>query len=135
MCGIAGVILHNPSLRAQGDPAQLIRGMLSQIHHRGPDESGIYADTQRGAGTVRLSIIDLSGGQQPMDLGGVFGNLAATIAAQRAAAAKPTDLRAITGVQQNNAIVPGAATGALHGQAGGFVDPTAYQYRRPGFLG
>lgn len=67
MCGIAGVILHNPSLRSQGEPANLIRSMLSQIHHRGPDESGIYADAQRGTGTVRLSIIDLSGGQQPME--------------------------------------------------------------------
>lgn len=67
MCGIAGVILHNPSLRSQGEPEQLIRGMLSQIHHRGPDEAGIYADEQRGTGTVRLSIIDLSGGQQPME--------------------------------------------------------------------
>jgi asparagine synthase (glutamine-hydrolysing) len=67
MCGIAGIILHNPSVRSQGEPAQLIRGMLSQIHHRGPDEAGIYADAQRGTGTVRLSIIDLSGGQQPME--------------------------------------------------------------------
>ena len=40
--------------------------MLGQIRHRGPDEFGIYLDDQIGLGNARLSIVDLSGGQQPI---------------------------------------------------------------------
>ncbi len=37
-----------------------------QIQYRGPDESGIYIGAGIGIGSVRLSIIDLEQGQQPM---------------------------------------------------------------------
>lgn len=40
--------------------------MLALIQHRGPDEFGIYLDDHAGLGSARLSIIDLSGGQQPI---------------------------------------------------------------------
>ncbi len=40
--------------------------MLAMIRHRGPDEFGIYLDEHIGLGGARLSIIDLSGGQQPI---------------------------------------------------------------------
>ena len=40
--------------------------MLAMIRHRGPDEFGIYLDRNIGLGSARLSIIDLSGGQQPI---------------------------------------------------------------------
>ncbi len=40
--------------------------MLSVIGHRGPDESGIYTDENFGMGSVRLSIVDIVSGQQPM---------------------------------------------------------------------
>lgn len=40
--------------------------MLGQIRHRGPDQFGIYLDDQVGLGSARLSIIDLSSGQQPI---------------------------------------------------------------------
>jgi asparagine synthase (glutamine-hydrolysing) len=40
--------------------------MLKQIQYRGPDESGIYIGQGVGLGSVRLSIIDLALGQQPM---------------------------------------------------------------------
>lgn len=40
--------------------------MLAQIRHRGPDEFGVYVDDHVGLGNARLSIIDLSGGQQPI---------------------------------------------------------------------
>ncbi|MDP2338135.1 MAG: asparagine synthase (glutamine-hydrolyzing), partial [Bacteroidota bacterium] len=43
-----------------------MKKMLSLIRHRGPDESGVYLDQNLGIGSVRLSIIDLSSGQQPM---------------------------------------------------------------------
>ncbi len=40
--------------------------MLSVIRYRGPDESGVYLDDNAALGSVRLSIIDLTGGSQPM---------------------------------------------------------------------
>lgn len=43
-----------------------IRQMLGMIRHRGPDEFGILLDGPAGLGNARLSIIDLSGGQQPI---------------------------------------------------------------------
>jgi asparagine synthase (glutamine-hydrolysing) len=40
--------------------------MLTTIRHRGPDEFGVYVDDKLGMGSARLSIIDLSTGQQPI---------------------------------------------------------------------
>ena len=62
MCGIAGVVGF-----ASGPP-QLdeLRAMVAALHHRGPDEQGIYRDASCGLGHTRLSIIDLASGQQPM---------------------------------------------------------------------
>lgn len=44
----------------------LLRRMCAVLQHRGPDEEGIHLDRQVGLGHRRLSIIDLSTGQQPM---------------------------------------------------------------------
>jgi asparagine synthase (glutamine-hydrolysing) len=40
--------------------------MLATIRHRGPDQFGVYLDRHIGLGNARLSIIDLSHGQQPI---------------------------------------------------------------------
>ncbi len=40
--------------------------MIAVLHHRGPDEQGIYRDAWCALGHARLSIIDLASGQQPM---------------------------------------------------------------------
>jgi asparagine synthase (glutamine-hydrolysing) len=40
--------------------------MASALHHRGPDEFGLYRDRSAGLAHARLSIIDLSTGQQPL---------------------------------------------------------------------
>ena len=40
--------------------------MLSLLRHRGRDEYGIFLDSSMGLAHARLSIIDLSTGQQPM---------------------------------------------------------------------
>jgi len=63
MCGISGFLNydHLPS-----GPVSLLKTMLSRIQYRGPDESGIYIDNQVALGSVRLSIIDISNGQQPL---------------------------------------------------------------------
>lgn len=63
MCGIAG-ILNLSSGEPPGE--EDIRRMLAMIRHRGPDEFGIYLDHNVGLGNARLSILDLSGGQQPI---------------------------------------------------------------------
>jgi asparagine synthase (glutamine-hydrolysing) len=63
MCGVAG-ILH--WAEGKDDKVELVTRMLTMIKHRGPDESGIYSDAKVCMGNVRLSIIDLASGQQPM---------------------------------------------------------------------
>ena len=49
----------------QVDGAQVHR-MCQSIVHRGPDDEGIYTQGPVGLGMRRLSIIDLSGGHQPI---------------------------------------------------------------------
>ena len=63
MCGIVGVF--NPEGRALVE-VPLLEHMLTLIRHRGPDETGIYYDDFIGMGSVRLSIVDLATGQQPL---------------------------------------------------------------------
>lgn len=63
MCGIAGIFnlgKSTPILEHQ------LRRMLGAIRHRGPDEFGIYLDSNIGLASARLSIIDVHGGQQPI---------------------------------------------------------------------
>jgi asparagine synthase (glutamine-hydrolysing) len=62
MCGIAGFVGRNEEVVAAED----IRRMTNRIVHRGPDEEGIAAHNNVGLGMRRLSIIDLSGGSQPI---------------------------------------------------------------------
>lgn len=63
MCGITGIL--NLTDAPPPDEA-LLRRMLAMIRHRGPDEFGLYLDNHIGLGNSRLSIVDLSGGQQPI---------------------------------------------------------------------
>jgi len=62
MCGIAGMI----GRPGESIPVEQVRRMTDTIVHRGPDEEGIRAWGNVGLGMRRLSIIDLSGGQQPI---------------------------------------------------------------------
>lgn len=64
MCGIAGI--HNFASSEGKHTEHQVKNMLATISHRGPDESGVLVDGNTGIGNVRLSIIDLSSGQQPM---------------------------------------------------------------------
>jgi asparagine synthase (glutamine-hydrolysing) len=62
MCGISGFMYFD------GAPVQqdIIRAMSDVQRHRGPDESGIHVGRGAALGHRRLSIIDLSSGQQPL---------------------------------------------------------------------
>ena len=40
--------------------------MIEIIHHRGPDDTGFYVDSNVGLANARLSIIDIEGGHQPI---------------------------------------------------------------------
>ena len=66
MCGIFGFIANGGRGIADAN-ADLDRGM-QVIRHRGPDGGGrwISSDGRVGMGHVRLSIIDLESGDQPM---------------------------------------------------------------------
>ncbi len=63
MCGITG--MFDTRDRRTVDRDVLVRMNDSQ-HHRGPDETGVFISPGVGLGHKRLSIIDLSSGQQPM---------------------------------------------------------------------
>ncbi len=63
MCGIAGIV----NLSGEPVDSRLIRSMLTELKHRGPDDEGIFIHNNVGLGHVRLSILDLSkAGHQPM---------------------------------------------------------------------
>jgi asparagine synthase (glutamine-hydrolysing) len=62
MCGIAGVLNY----KNEPVPVDLLRRMIQRVSHRGPDASGQWTDGPVGLAHARLSIIDLSGGSQPM---------------------------------------------------------------------
>lgn len=64
MCGIAGIV--SLSDRHQPPTIELLRGMVAAIKHRGPDEFGLYRDMRAGLVHARLSLIDLTTGQQPL---------------------------------------------------------------------
>ena len=63
MCGICGIVNFNDS-----DPVDglTIERMTEALAHRGPDDAGYFVEGRAGLGHRRLSIIDLSGGKQPI---------------------------------------------------------------------
>jgi len=63
MCGIAGIVTTAAGQRVE---ASTIHRMCQAIVHRGPDDEGIFVKDGTGLGMRRLSIIDLSGGHQPV---------------------------------------------------------------------
>ncbi len=63
MCGIAGIFNVQ-----SGQPVDesILHRMTDSLFHRGPDEDGYLIKSNIGLGMRRLSIIDLSGGSQPI---------------------------------------------------------------------
>ena len=62
MCGIVGFI----DKKHPDEKKQIIKKMADRIAHRGPDGEGYYVDDNIALGHRRLSIIDLSTGDQPI---------------------------------------------------------------------
>ena len=60
MCGFAGYAGEREY------DTSVIRKMTDKIRHRGPDSQDAFVEGKVGLGFVRLSIIDLEGGSQPM---------------------------------------------------------------------
>src|SRR6266853_308134 len=62
MCGICGVIGIERTEQAEA----VTRRMMEALWHRGPDEDGLLVAPAVALGMRRLSIIDLTGGRQPV---------------------------------------------------------------------
>ena len=65
MCGITGIISFNKGL-STAQRNDFVSAMNAAILHRGPDESGDFHNDYCSLAMRRLSIIDLSSGQQPI---------------------------------------------------------------------
>ena len=61
MCGIVGFTHQNRAV-----DRRLIREATSCLIHRGPDQQGVFEANDISLGAVRLTIIDLISGEQPM---------------------------------------------------------------------
>jgi asparagine synthase (glutamine-hydrolysing) len=60
MCGIAGILSWN------GSNHETVSRMVARLVHRGPDSSGFWGNGIYRAGMRRLSIVDVTGGDQPL---------------------------------------------------------------------
>lgn len=65
MCGIAGWIKIDGSVDTHHSES-VLHSMCERMVHRGPDSEGLWIDENVALGMRRLSIIDLSTGEQPV---------------------------------------------------------------------
>ena len=63
MCGICGIVNYNRNI---SDNHDVIKNMMNTISSRGPDEDGLFLDTNVNLGHKRLIVIDPQNGKQPM---------------------------------------------------------------------
>src|ERR1019366_454572 len=61
MCGIAGF-----TRRSKGASKGVAERITEAISHRGPDQQGVFEGSEATLCAVRLKIIDLEGGDQPI---------------------------------------------------------------------
>ncbi|HMI47831.1 MAG TPA: asparagine synthase (glutamine-hydrolyzing) [Gemmatimonadaceae bacterium] len=62
MSGIAGIVRHQPT----GVSVDSLGRMAASIRHRGPDGYGFYVGQRVGFAHVRLGVVDIAGGAQPL---------------------------------------------------------------------
>jgi asparagine synthase (glutamine-hydrolysing) len=60
MCSILGIFRTQPVAIAD------LKMMAGRLHHRGPDDQGIFIEGNIGLGNTRLAIVDTQHGHQPM---------------------------------------------------------------------
>jgi len=63
MCGICGILDWNS---LQPSDILLVKKMMETLRHRGPNDEGLHINRWLALGHRRLSIIDLTGGHQPI---------------------------------------------------------------------
>lgn len=63
MCGIVGIFDLKSDEESKRKP---LKKMIATLQHRGPDAWGLYTSKEMAIGHTRLSIIDISDGNQPM---------------------------------------------------------------------
>ena len=63
MCGIAGIVTFDPCNRVD---ERRLTAMQEVMRHRGPDGNGLLFDGPVGLAHLRLSIVDVGAGHQPM---------------------------------------------------------------------
>lgn len=68
MCGIGGIYRKQGGMKGEGEKYyRRLEEMKFSQKHRGPDEEGVYLSDHCGLAHVRLSILDLKNGRQPME--------------------------------------------------------------------
>src|SRR5437879_5157735 len=65
MCGICGKLQLQASRPRPAD-VECLQRMMQAMHHRGPDDEGMYISGKIALGHKRLRIIDLKTGKQPI---------------------------------------------------------------------
>ena len=63
MCGVSGIFSFDSTMSIS---PEILKNMNTAQAHRGPDAEGYYFGDGIALGHRRLSIIDVSGGGQPM---------------------------------------------------------------------
>jgi len=63
MCGICGIYNFGSASDVSSAP---VEAMCGELHHRGPDDTGVFLDGSFGFGMTRLSLVDLQTGHQPI---------------------------------------------------------------------
>ena len=67
MCGIAGFCSYMTNFNDNRERwNDVLTGMRTQIHRRGPDSAGEHLENHVGLSHIRLAIRDIEGGAQPM---------------------------------------------------------------------
>ncbi|GAA5161296.1 asparagine synthase B [Pseudonocardia eucalypti] len=66
MCGIVAAFAESDSASDRAIDTEQCERMLARIQHRGPDDTGVCALDRAWLGHQRLSIMDVSGGRQPL---------------------------------------------------------------------
>ena len=90
MCGIAG--FTGTAWDCGEIDEAIIRRMTGSLLHRGPDQQGCYYWAGMALGAVRLRVIDLDGGDQPLQSGMARPSL--SLMARSITSANPPDLEA-----------------------------------------